>query len=243
MRKDPLAVANALLTERYPSAAVAFLAGSVIRGDQTSTSDLDFVVVFRRLPNAYRESLVWQGWPVEAFIHDRETLRYFCEEDCRRVGIPSLPAMVSEGIELPQPNDFSRELKAYADSLLKAGPMPWSDHEVSQSRYSITDLVEDMKAPRSKDELHASATRLYPLLADHYLRSRQMWTARGKSIPRRLDSVSPAIGAAFREAFCDVFENASTGRLFALCDELLAPSGGWLFAGYTIEAPSEWRIK
>lgn len=242
MRRDPVAVANALLTERYPSATAAFLAGSVIRGEHTVTSDLDFVVVFRQLPNAYRESLLWEEWPVEAFIHDSETLRYFCEEDCR-VGVPSLPAMVSEGIELPQPNDLSKELKAYADALLRAGPIPWSDRQISDSRYSITDLVEDMKAPRSKDELHASAARLYPLLADHYLRTRHMWSARGKSIPRRLDSVSPAMGAAFREAFREVFEKGTPERVFALCEEVLAPTGGWLFAGYVIQAPSEWRIK
>lgn len=79
MRRDPVAVAKALLAERYPSAAICFLAGSVVRGYQTATSDLDIVVVFRKLPNAYRESLVWSEWPVEVFVHDTETLRYFCE--------------------------------------------------------------------------------------------------------------------------------------------------------------------
>lgn len=123
------------------------------------------------------------------------------------------------------------------------GTKPWGEREINDSRYGITDLVEDMKAPRSLDELHACVTRLYPLVADHYLRSRQMWSARGKSIPRRLDSVSPAFGISFRAAFRDVFEQGATDRLFALCEEVLAPSGGWLFAGHSIQAPPEWRIK
>jgi len=243
MSTDPVAVVRALLAERYPSAAVAFLAGSVMRGDHTSTSDLDVVVVFRQLPNAYRESLVRAEWPVEAFIHDTETLRYFCEEDCRRVGVPSLPAMISEGIELPRSSELSIELKRHANALLEAGPVPWGPREINDSRYGITDLVEDMKAPRSPDELVASATRLYPLVADHYLRSRRMWSARGKSVPRRLDAVSPTFGAQFRAAFREVFASGATERVIELCAEVLAPDGGWLFAGYTIHAPSDWRIK
>ena len=242
-RRDPVAVAKALLAERNPSAAICFLAGSVVRGYQTATSDLDIVVVSRKLPNAYRESLVWSEWPVEVFVHDTETLRYFCEQDCQRVGVPTLPAMVSEGIELPKPSDVSKKLNAYVRDLLEAGPIPWREREVNDSRYSITDLIGDMKAPRSLDELHVCAARLYPLIADHYLRSRQLWSARGKSIPRRLQAVSPTFGEQFREAFRDVFERCATDRLVALCEEVLAPKGGWLFAGYTIQAPSEWRIK
>lgn len=243
MRNDPVAVARALLARRFPSAAIAFLAGSVIRGEGTDTSDLDIVVVFEQLPNAYRESLVWDKWPVELFVHDRETLQHFCEEDCWRDGVPSLPAMVSEGIALPNPSDLSKELKAYADNLIAAGPKPWGEREINDSRYAITDLVEDMKAPRSLDELHACATRLYSLVADHYLRSRQLWSARGKSIPRQLDRISPTLGITFREAFREVFEKGATERVFALCEEVLAPNGGWLFAGHVVQAPADWRSK
>lgn len=53
-----------------PSAAISFLAGSVIRGEQTATSDLDIVVVFDELPNVYRESLGWDEWAVEVFVRD-----------------------------------------------------------------------------------------------------------------------------------------------------------------------------
>jgi hypothetical protein len=151
--------------------------------------------------------------------------------------------MVSEGIALPNPSDLSKELKAYADNLIAAGPKPWGEREINESRYAITDLVEDMKAPRSLDELHACATRLYSLVADHYLRSRQLWSARGKSIPRQLDRISPTLGITFREAFREVFEKGATERVFALCEEVLAPNGGWLFAGHVVQAPADWRSK
>lgn len=243
MRNEPIAAANSLLSERFPAAAIAFLAGSVVRGEHTETSDLDIVVVFDRLPNAYRTSLTWEGWPVELFVHDSETLRYFCEEDCWRAGVPSLPAMVSEGIALPRPNELSKELRAYANKLIAAGPKPWGEREINDSRYAITDLVEDMRAPHSLDELHACAARLYSLVADHYLRSRQLWSARGKAIPRRLEAVAPRFGPVFRDAFRHLLTHGETDLVFALCEEVLAPNGGWLFDGYTIQAPGEWRIK
>ena len=51
---------------RYAKAPVVFLAGSLVRGEGTSTSDLDLVIVFDRLPNAFRESFWHEKWPVEA---------------------------------------------------------------------------------------------------------------------------------------------------------------------------------
>lgn len=50
-----------------------------MRGQGTPHSDLDVVVVLDSLPAAYRESLNQREWPVELFVHDRETLAYFFE--------------------------------------------------------------------------------------------------------------------------------------------------------------------
>ena len=140
MRDEPVEVTAKIQQERYPNANVIFLAGSVIRGEGTATSDLDLVVVFQQLSAAYRESFQFEGWPVEAFVHDPETLRYFFFEVDRPTGIPSLPAMVSEGIEIPQPSQLSKELKQLANDLLAAGPPAWDKDTIDRSRYAITEL-------------------------------------------------------------------------------------------------------
>ena len=75
MRDKPAAIATKIQKDRYPNSDIIFLAGSVARGEGTATSDLDLVVVFQQLPAAYRESFQFEGWPVEAFVHDPETLR------------------------------------------------------------------------------------------------------------------------------------------------------------------------
>jgi hypothetical protein len=240
-RKEPRAAATEIVAEKYPEARVAFLAGSVIRGEDTQTSDLDLVVIFDRLPQAYRESFVFGEWPTEAFVHDPQTLRYFFHEVDRPSGVPSLPTMVLEGVELPRRNELSASLKRLAQTVIDAGPLPWSEKEHATSRYAITNLIEDMRAPRSRGELVASAASLYPLLAEHYLRSRQLWSARGKSIPRVLSAHSAEFGAAFCEAFRATFQEGSTARLIPLCEEVLRPSGGWLFDGHLVHAPESWR--
>ncbi|MBI3899992.1 MAG: nucleotidyltransferase domain-containing protein [Gammaproteobacteria bacterium] len=240
-KKEPQATATKILANKYPKARAAFLAGSVVRGDHTETSDLDLVVIFDTLPQAYRESFVFGGWPVEAFVHDPQTLRYFFYEVDRPTGVPSLAMMVKEGLELLQCNELSVSLKQLADTVIDAGPPLWGEKERQTSRYVITDLVDDMRAPRSRDELIASAARLHPLLADHYLRSQQLWSARGKSIPRRLCSVSTDFAEIFGEAFRAIFEEGNATKVIRLCEDVLRPSGGRLFDGYIMHAPESWR--
>src|SRR5882724_6275836 len=122
MEHPIIGVARAIRSDRYTDASAVFAAGSIVRGEGTAHSDLDLVVVYTELECAYRESFRVDGYPVEAFVHDRETLEYFFFEVDRPSGVPALPQMVVEGVEIPAPNDVSRALKQQAASLIAAGP-------------------------------------------------------------------------------------------------------------------------
>src|SRR5437870_5385934 len=100
LKDKVLKVAQSIHDQRYSDAGAIFAAGSFIRGEQTGFSDLDLVVVYESLPNAYRESFRFESLPVEAFVHDPETLNYFFLEIDRPSGIPALPQMVQEGVEI-----------------------------------------------------------------------------------------------------------------------------------------------
>lgn len=131
-----------------------FAAGSLVRGEGTAYSDLDLVVVYSALPCAYRESFTFERLPVEAFVHDPETLEYFSVEMDGASGIPALPHMVLEGREIPEPTGFSRMLKARAAALIDADPSLctrycrafqslFQDGEVAQ----VIQLTEELLAP------------------------------------------------------------------------------------------------
>jgi predicted nucleotidyltransferase len=234
-RPSPEEAARAIFEERYAGARVSFLGGSVLRGEATPASDLDIVVVYESLPNSYRESFVYGGWPVEAFVHDVGTLEDLFERDRLR-GLPSLMNMVWEGVEVPEPSEFSEAWKRRARELLDAGPPPWDEGELALKRYRLTDWVDDMRFPRSGEELVATGAWLYQDAAEFYFRARGMWSAHSKTIPRRLRATDAAFAEKFLRAFEALFADKSPGPAVALVEELLEPFGGLLFDGFRNDA-------
>ncbi len=237
-RVSPIEAARGVWRERYAGARVLFLGGSVMRGEATPTSDLDVVVVYEQLPNAYREAFVHGGWPVEAFVHDAETLEHFFESN-RRSGLPVLMSMVWEGVEVPEASEFSARLKRRARELLEAGPPSWDEDELTLRRYRLTDWVDDMRFPRSAEELVATGAYLYKDVAEFYFRTRGLWSAHSKTIPRRLRQTDAAFAEKFLGAFDALFTEKRAGPAAALVEELLEPFGGLLFEGFHQEAPKD----
>jgi predicted nucleotidyltransferase len=233
--------ARIIRKNRYAGAMAAFAAGSIVRGEGTPYSDLDLVVVYPHVACAYRESFRVRNLPVEAFVHDPETLNYFFLEVDRKAGVPSLPRMVVEGIEIPDSTDASRSLKELAASVLAMGPPPLSRQDRDALRYGVTDLVDDIREPRSRDELTAAGAKLFEVLANYYLRTRDLWSATGKSIPRALKGADAALSVRYCRSFEALFTRGEVDSVIALAEELLAPDGGPLFDGYRLDAPAEWR--
>lgn len=240
-RISPVEAAREIFLTRHAGARVLFLAGSVMRGEATPASDLDIVVVYERLPNAYRESFMHRGWPVETFVHDAETLNYYLREFDPQSGFPSMANMVFEGREIPEPSEFSQSMKGVAAAALAAGPPAWNEEELQRMRYTLTDMIDDIRCPRNDIELVAAGARLYEVVADFYLRSRTLWSAKGKAIPRRLREVDAEFAARFCEAFGVLFEGKRPEGVVALVEAMLEPFGGFLFDGYKNEAPGDKR--
>ncbi|WP_300016378.1 nucleotidyltransferase domain-containing protein [uncultured Roseobacter sp.] len=236
-----LKTASEIYAEHYADATVVLLAGSVVRGEATQHSDLDLIIVYDLLDQARRESFFHDGWPVEAFIHDPKTLDYFFRKVDRPSGVPSLPDMVADGVEVSQPNKTTTEIKTLARTILDEGPPVWTDVDRNNSRYAITDLVDDIRSPRSVHELHATLMYLYPAMANHYFRSRGIWAAKGKSIPRKLAAIAPEFAKRFSSAFDAALTTADTDQIIQLSADLLEPDGGFHFDGNSRLAPKNWR--
>jgi hypothetical protein len=241
MGADILDVARSIHADRYEDAVAIFAAGSIVRGEGTPFSDLDLVVVYTQLPCAYRESFRFGGYPVEAFVHDPATLEYFFLEVDRPSGVPTLPQMVAEGIEIPGPGEVSRELKRRAAAVLHAGPPALDSASERRMRYFVSDLLDDLRAPRSHAELIAAGARLYEHLADYHLRRRGLWSAKGKAVPRVLRQADAALCAAYCDAFADLFARSDAQAVIRLTEDLLKESGGPLFDGFRADAPPAWR--
>ena len=234
-------ITNRIRLRKYPAAKVIFLAGSIVRGEATPFSDLDLVVVYENLPAAFRESFYFGGFPVEAFVHDPETLNYFMTERERPAGVCVMAQMISEGLEVPETSSFSQSLKQLAASVINSRPPALDEEHLRQMRYQITNLIDDIHEPRSKAELVATGTALYHALANCYLRANGFWAAKDKSIPRKLKLANPEFGRRFGDDFERLFAGGKTAGVIALAGEILAPVGGFLFDGHRLDAPADNR--
>jgi len=241
-RPDPLQTIRKLIKERYSNAKAVFWAGSVSQNQGTSASDLDLIIVFESLPHAYRETFIYDEWPIDAFIHDTDTLRYFFEESRTGNGISGLSYMILHGCEVTDPSAFSENIKTLAQKVLDAGPAVWDKKQIDKERFLITDVLDDIKYPASRDEQIASAARLLKVLGQYYFRSQNKWCASGKSLIRYLQKDNHDLALEFNQSFESLFQKGDTLGIKNLVQKILAPHGGLLWDGFKSEALPNLKI-
>ena len=216
------------------------MAGSIMRGEGTAWSDIDFVVLYRALPAAYRESRLVGGIPVEMFVHDPATLGWFIDQDVMR-GRPALLAMIAEGAIIGRKVAQARALQVKAAARLSAGPPPLTGEQRNALRYAITDALDDLRGKRSSAEMTAIGAMLYARLAELSLRGRRCWNGAGKWIPRLLEQADKMLAARYELAFSVLFSSGDPGAVLALGEAELALHGGPPFDGFRNDASPSAR--
>lgn len=238
-RPTPTEVATTIWKERFPGALALFCGGSVIRGDHTPHSDLDIVVLLETVPNAWREAIVMNDWPIELFVHDLETLAHFNNLDCQERR-PCLASILADAIVIPRPSELSDRVQGWAASILECPPdVPPST--LDAERYFLSDLVDDLRDRRPRAELVAIAARLHDQIGNFILSAHGRWSGAGKHLPRRIEELDPQLAREFERAFDAVFVDSDPAPLIAFTERLLEPFGGLLFSGYRSDAPSTAR--
>lgn len=238
-RTDYLKTAEALLAEKFSDAKCAFVAGSVTRGEQTATSDIDIVIVYDPdiLPKAYRASLFYQDWPIELFVQNANSLSYFWQKDIEG-GEPVLINMVAEGIALPKNDAYALSLRQKACEIMAAGPIALSANAIEWRRYMITDMLDDLEDYKNTAELYGILSELYQMLGDFYLRANQKWSGQSKAMIRALKKYFPELIDEYESAFKKGF-SGDTEPVSDLANKLLSPFGGKLWNDWLSYAPEE----
>ncbi len=232
MRINAFKAAKQFISRFHPKCDAAILAGSVVRGEETSKSDLDIIVFDSKVKASYRESLYAFGWPIEVFVHNMTSYKDFFESDCER-GRPSLPRMVSEGITIAG-EEIVQSIKREASSLLDKGPQAWSEQTIKVKRYFITDVLDDFIGASQRAELLFIANTLADLLHEFVLRTKGMWTGSSKWIYKALKNYDLTFADHFTEAFDRFYKDGDKELIIKLVDEVLEPYGGRLFEGFSI---------
>ncbi|MCM3744896.1 nucleotidyltransferase domain-containing protein [Sporosarcina luteola] len=224
--------AKRFVDEYFPRCQAAVLAGSVVRGEETPTSDLDIVIFDNQLEVAYRETLIEYGWPIEVFVHSLTSYQTYFRSDAERAR-PSLPRMVAEGIVLKDTGILST-IKNEAAELLNAGPAPWSEQTLLTKRYMLTDALGDLLGTQNETDALFIANTLAEAIHEFVLRTNGQWIGASKWIVRALKEYDEDFADRFVEAFHMFYKTGNREGIIELTDEVLAPYGGRLFVGYSV---------
>ncbi len=211
----------------------AILAGSVVRGEANSTSDLDIVIFDSTLPSAYRESLFFENWPIEVFVHNLHSYKEFFASDCERAK-PTLPRMVAEGIVLKD-EGIMEDICSEARSLLSNGPVPWSLETIYMKRYFLTDMLDDFIGNTCRAEEIFIAGTLADLTGEFILRTNRQWLGHGKWLVRSLKLYDEKLANKFANAFQCFYETGQKEEVIELVESALQPHGGRLFEGFSVK--------
>lgn len=238
-KKNFLEVAEEFYNKNFKKAKCAFVAGSLVKGTGTLTSDIDFFVVFDidELPEAYRETVFYQDYIIECFVQNENSLDYFLnrETECGQCAAAS---MIIEGIVLPRETEYSNKVKNKAAEIFAKGPRALSEKEIEARRYMITDLLDDLPA-RNTGELQGTLAAVHQELGDFYLRASGQWSGSRKALYQVMKKYRPEMAENFTAAFDAAYKKEDFSLLNRLADEILAPFGGRLTGGYKSMAPAE----
>jgi hypothetical protein len=230
--KPPIEAANQFIKKYFPNCQGALLAGSVVRGEATETSDLDIVIFDNNLASSYRESLIDFGWAIEVFAHNLISYKQFFDQDVKRAR-PSLPRMVSEGIVLKD-NGIIESIKKEADSILAKGPEEWTTETINTKRYFITDALDDFIGCSSRAEEIFIANTLAELVSEFVLRTNRKWIGASKWVVRALRQHDEKFAVQFVMAFDFYYRTGEKQQIINLVDPVLLPFGGRLFEGFSL---------
>lgn len=229
---NPIEAASQFINKHFPNCQSALLAGSVVRGEATETSDLDIIIFDKNIRSSYRESLVDLGWAIEVFVHNLTTYKYFFESDRKRA-IPSLPRMVLEGIILKD-DGIVDSIKIEAKNILDNGPEKWSDETMTTKCYFITDALDDFIGCSNRAEELFIANKLAELTCEYILRTNGQWIGTSKWLVRSLRQYDEAFAKKFVETFDAYYKSEDKTQVIQLVDSILQPFGGRLFDGYSL---------
>ncbi|MDQ0255298.1 hypothetical protein J2S74_002680 [Evansella vedderi] len=231
-RLQPYEAANHFIYKYYPNCDGALLAGSVIRGEATKTSDLDIIIFDRKLRSSYRESLLFMGWPIEVFANNLTSYKQFFKSDYEQA-MPTHQMMVVEG-RIIVDRGVIASIKQEARQMLEMGPLPWSKEIIDTKRYFITDVLDDFIGATDRAEEIFIANTLAEWIHEFVLRTNYQWVGESKWIVRSLKRYDPQFTEEFVSAFDDFYRNGKKQKVIDLTDKVLSPYGGRLFHGFSV---------
>lgn len=231
-RPDAVTAAGALVCVHFPNAVQAWLGGSVVMGCATEASDLDITVLDENA-SVHRESLRYQGWPVELFVHTTPSIRFFVDKDLAQRK-PTMARLVADGVPLIA-GEGGAAIRLHCVRVLEAGPGPLEPDAIDAARYALSDLIDDLRGGATGPVGAAIAIETWRRTADLVLAAHGCWSGGGKWLMRELLRLDERSGGTWTATLDDALRSALGGDpqpLRTIAEKALSLVGGRLWEGY-----------
>ncbi|WP_157234976.1 hypothetical protein [Methylosinus sp. LW4] len=149
--------------------------------------------------------------------------------------------MVATGVSIPVESERSLALKNYARGLLVNGPDKLDEAAIDDLRYSISDLVDDLRGDRPIHEQRSILYALYQKMGELRLRRSTRFSASGKHLARSLRECDSGFAERLEGVVAQAHVHGASSESVAELLRLLDQLGGHLFDGYRRSAPREKR--
>lgn len=226
---EHLEIVRRFVQARFPLAEGVIVGGSTSTGTRTASSDIDLLLLGPAAMLEGDDSLAatcaFGGEAIEVFAYDEQGFERWAAlgvEQCR----PVIVDMLVHG-ELLRDSALVRALRHRWAPILSRGPAV-DAHRIDLLRYTVTDLVDDLRDAEDPFERHATMARLLEQVAALALLSNGRWLGTGKHLARRLREWSPDRSAALAAPF---IAGDARGLLLA-AERELERAGGRLREGF-----------
>lgn len=185
-------IAERFIAATYPRAEIAIVAGSTARGERTTTSDIDLLLIGDSLfedesQTSAAATYEFEGEVFEVFAYTPEGFDEWAHRGVEGYR-PVIVHMLVEGAPIRTGTSLAA-LRVRWSSILDAGPAPEAA-ELTFRRYVITDLLDDLRDATDHLERRMLASALFERTAELMLLADGRWIATGKWLPRRLRALS-----------------------------------------------------
>ena len=231
MMGSALVSAREYVLKEYPNSILAILAGSVVRGEGTDTSDLDIVIITDGDELPYRKSVIYQKWPIELFVYNEKSYKEYCQRGVDQAR-PTLVNMIVEGIPIIDRDKNFHILKREGEEILNKGPRELNEKEVENYRYMISSLLEDLKGSMDNYESIFVVNKLSFVLSEFIMRLNRRWIGDGKWSYKVLREFDDELADTFADAFTEFYSKGNNRAIISFTEDILKPVGGVLFDGF-----------
>ncbi len=231
-RMEGIAAARNFVKEYYVGSLAALLFGSVARGEETQSSDLDILIVGAEETRFCRKVFRDYGWVIEAFVGSQK----FNEEKVQRPHTNHSPSYLmswAEGIILKDQGDFARNLRERAILILEQGPVPLTQREINRYRYVITDWLGNLMDSRNDEEALFVGHQLATKAAELLLANNREWIGEAKWLYLALQKSPDPTAKQLVGALKHLGRTGEKASLIEAIESVLERVGGKLDEGYS----------